>query len=81
MSLYIIKDGEVVELNGGYYATELEAYKALVASLKGEEQRLQGRAAFRRHGRDEAAGLGGIVRGAITSMLGDGLDGRGLDKG
>lgn len=36
MSLYIIKDGEVVALDGGYYSTELEAYKALVASLKGE---------------------------------------------
>ena len=34
MSLYVIRDGEVVELDGGYYATELEAYKALAASLK-----------------------------------------------
>lgn len=36
MSLYIIRNNEVVELNGGYYTTELEAYKALVESLKGE---------------------------------------------
>ena len=34
MSLYVIRDGEVVELDGEYYATELEAYKALAASLK-----------------------------------------------
>lgn len=36
MNIYTIKNGAVVAMDGEFYANELEAYKALVATLKGE---------------------------------------------
>lgn len=38
MNIYTIKDGAVVALDGDYYATEPEAYKALAATLKREAE-------------------------------------------
>lgn len=67
MKIYEVKDGQVRELDGEFYENELEAYKALVASLKDAAKATETKAA-------EARGRGWKqpFRHACTLYLADG---------